>query len=297
MNRIVLEELFETRRRLRTVRTGATSRSLVAGVNALFRDAESRRPPHQRILTDNHARRFVEHHPLIWGLRLLRWFIPPLYREIARLQVAHCTRHRTIDCLVEEAIQDGFHQIVIVGAGYDSRAHRLDGGARFVEIDHPQTAQRKAALLDSWGAASPVPCELVGEGLWVGLSRAKLDLDAPICFVLEGLVHYLPPATLDAMIVAMATGTGRRRAVLSFIAPEMVQKSTLLFGLMVKMLDEVPRQHFSIAGLTQRFYNGGYHLTGHWPISDQIAAFVPQAATRPRGVSQDVARFDREARP
>src|SRR5947209_8866540 len=41
---------------------------------------------------------------------------------------------------VTAALDGGIHQLVIVGAGYDSRAWRLSRpGVRFFEVDHPAT--------------------------------------------------------------------------------------------------------------------------------------------------------------
>ncbi|MEZ4471620.1 MAG: class I SAM-dependent methyltransferase [bacterium] len=117
------------------------------GANALFRAAEAARPAGQRIVDDPYAARFSERHPLVQAIRASRFAVPPVARELARLQVAHCTRHRALDVLVEEALGDGYTQIVTLGAGYDTRPLRLGGGARWFEVDAPETAARKRALL------------------------------------------------------------------------------------------------------------------------------------------------------
>ena len=80
-----LGALLEHRHRPRPV-TGATpGRSLVAGVNATFREYEAYRPPELRILEDPWAHLFAERHPLVVGLRALRFVAPPLERELQQL--------------------------------------------------------------------------------------------------------------------------------------------------------------------------------------------------------------------
>src|SRR5690349_9019109 len=56
-------------------------------------------------------------------------------------------RTATIDSAVREAIAGGTRQLVILGAGYDGRAWRLDELARVkvFELDHPATQGDKRA--------------------------------------------------------------------------------------------------------------------------------------------------------
>ena len=126
------------------------TRSLVAGVNALFRSREAQAPARARLLHDPYAHLFGERHPLVFALRALRFLLPPLRRLIDELQTAHCVRHRSIDELCLQAVaRDGFRQVVVLGAGYDTRPLRLGERlppVRWIEVDHPATAARKARL-------------------------------------------------------------------------------------------------------------------------------------------------------
>lgn len=285
--RSALATLTETRDSLRPPEAGPTpSRSLVAGTNALFRARETQRP--DAILRDDWAGRFVEHHPLVQVLRGARFVLPPLRAELERLQVAHCTRHRTIDALVAEAIADGFRQVVIVGAGFDSRCWRIGGeGVKWFEVDLPATLVRKAALLGITSPAIWVMTDLNHEGLDL-LPRVDFDASLPTCYVLEGLVHYLPAATLSRLVSALAP---RARVLVSFIDPAMVPEASVVFTSLVKLVREAPRQTFTAEALAARFE--GFRLTGHWTFQEQVAAFAPAARGRPVGVSQDVVRLER----
>ena len=59
------------------------------------------------------------------------------------------------DEAVLRAITDGRHQVLLLGAGYDMRAHRFrTPGIRFVEVDHPATQADKRRRLDRLGIES-----------------------------------------------------------------------------------------------------------------------------------------------
>ncbi len=287
--RSALATVTETRASLRPPEQGATSsRSLVAGTNALFRARESLRSEGDRILLDGWASRFVERHPLVQVLRGARFVLPPLRRELERLQVAHCTRHRSIDVLVEQSIAEGFRQVVIVGAGFDSRCWRIGGeGVRWFEIDLPATLVRKAQLLGTTSPATWVMADLNRDGLSL-LPGLDFDPAQPTCYVLEGLVHYLPAATLDRLVAELAP---RARVLVSFIDPAMVPEASVVFTSLVKLVREAPRQTFPAEALAARF--GGFRLTGHWAFQAQVETFAPAARGRPVGVSQDVVRLER----
>jgi methyltransferase (TIGR00027 family) len=50
------------------------------------------------------------------------------------------SRIRFIDEVVEQCLSSGFRQMVIIGAGYDTRPYRIDGVSeklKVFEVDHP----------------------------------------------------------------------------------------------------------------------------------------------------------------
>lgn len=271
----------------------STDRSRVAGVNALFRAVESQRSPGDRILLDPFAARLCEHDPAVWFLRLLRFAIPPLRRAIDEQLVAHCVRHRAIDALIEQAFADGFGQIVLLGAGYDTRASRLGRpGLRWFEVDRAPMLRRKARRL----AGLPgVNAEVVrvsadlGEGVpLAALREAGLDLRAPTLFVIEGLLHYLSEEAVSRLLTETAAGPGPRRLVLSFITPAMVQRAGGTFRNMIRVLGEIPHTYFPPEALAAEAERAGWRHTRCWTWAEQARDFAPQALGRPCGLTQDV---------
>src|SRR6476659_5669333 len=90
------------------------------GVRAL----DARRP--QPACGDQYAGRFMDEDA--W-----RAFEP--FRHFTGPNASNATRHRIIDDLLRERLSaDRERRIILIGAGFDSRAFRLSGG-RWLEVD------------------------------------------------------------------------------------------------------------------------------------------------------------------
>ncbi len=123
-------------------------------------------------------------------------------------------RTRFDDDAVRSAADGGITQIVLPAAGMDTRAWRLElSGCTVFELDRPALLGLKADLLaDAEPAARrvPVPVDLTGD--WpADLRAAGFDPDRPSCWIVEGLLQYLPePAVhglLDAITALSAPGS------------------------------------------------------------------------------------------
>lgn len=280
-----------------------TARSLVAGVNAMFRALEHTRAAPLRIVDDPFAHRFAERDPRVLGLRALRHVLPSLRRLVDELQTAHCVRHRAIDALVLRALRSGAEQVVIVGAGYDMRAQRLHAdhpSARWFEVDHPATQARKLALLkgdplDRQVPVARVAAKLLHDDLRAHLARVGFVEGAPTCFVLEGLVHYLPPARCEALFAALHHRAAPRAVILSYIHSDIYARASSAFIRVVRLLREVPRWHTTPSALAALAAQTGFERCHTWTHAAQIEHFAAPARSRPAPLSQDVAVFENAA--
>jgi methyltransferase (TIGR00027 family) len=133
-----------------------------------------------------------------------------------------------LDRLVGTAVdQLGARQIVILGAGYDTRAARLPrAGVRFFEVDHPATqAAKRARLAELDGypvdAATYVTCDFETEDPISRLVAGGLDPRAPALVLWEGVVSYLTEDAVRATATRVATGLDPR----SLIAFEFLSKN------------------------------------------------------------------------
>ena len=108
-------------------------------------------------------------------------------------------------------------QVVILGAGYDTRAARLPrAGVRYFEVDHPDTQAAKRARLAALpgypvDAATYAPCDFEREDPIDRLRAAGLSAHAPTLVLWEGVVPYLTEAAVRATATTLATAAGARR--------------------------------------------------------------------------------------
>lgn len=126
--------------------------SKTAELMAFNRVVESAKPEGERICYDSYAIRFIGPEYLKF-LKVLasdpdkakasREQMERLYPGVHNSIVA---RVRYFDDSVRTSIKEGLEQLVILGAGYDTRAYRIEGlkdTVRVFEVDHPDTQKMK----------------------------------------------------------------------------------------------------------------------------------------------------------
>ena len=108
-------------------------------------------------------------------------------------------RTRYFDGIFVEALEADIPQIVLLGAGYDSRAYRFAdrlGSCRVFELDVASTQQRKRQLLAKAQVAIPpqltyVTINFKTDGIADVLSQAGFDPATRTLFLWEGVTYYL----------------------------------------------------------------------------------------------------------
>lgn len=172
------------------------------GVTALLvaaaRAIEARRP--DALARDPYAECFVRAAPVSahWPVSLEevpRGDADPVWGRLARY---FGLRTRVLDDALRSAARAGTRQFVLLGAGLDSRAFRLDwpSGSTVWEVDRPGVLGFKERVLAQAGAVPsagrvPVPVDLRGD--WAAaLLGAGLDPALPVAWLAEGLLLYLP---------------------------------------------------------------------------------------------------------
>jgi methyltransferase (TIGR00027 family) len=121
---------------------------------------------------------------------------------------------------VERAINDGFTQVLVLGAGFDTLCLRLAPQypeVSFFEIDHPSTARAKKKGVEEIGQPANltlIPADL-GKTKMVDVLSADpaWDKNKQTIVVMEGLLYYLRPEdVLDVFSQARAL-TGKQSRV------------------------------------------------------------------------------------
>jgi methyltransferase (TIGR00027 family) len=106
------------------------------------------------------------------------------------------TRTRYFDDILDAQIAAGVRQVVILGAGLDTRAVRKQSaGVRYFEIDDPATIDLKRHCYTRariHAGVTLIPGNYVTDNL-IGLLQSNgFDLDAATYFIWEGNIMYLP---------------------------------------------------------------------------------------------------------
>jgi methyltransferase (TIGR00027 family) len=127
-------------------------------------------------------------------------------------------RTRFIEERLAEAIANGATQVVILGAGFDTRAYRLTEllkNARVFEVDQPATQEYKRRRVREAGIEVPsnltyVPVDFRRDQLGSALGGAGYDSSQVTFFIWEGVTMYLPETAIEETlrwIAAQAPGS------------------------------------------------------------------------------------------
>lgn len=183
---------------------------------AFCRALESQEQPARRLFNDPYAfallsapyRMFARlaHLPilgkLVYATLDLGW---PYTRSSA------VVRTRAIDDLVRDAIRSGARQLVLLGAGFDSRGCRLEEAGKITvfEVDHPATQQVKKERLKTCMDRLPANIRYVAVDFEQNNLEAKLfesgyDPATPTIVVWEGVISYLTESAVQSTFAVLA---------------------------------------------------------------------------------------------
>ncbi|CAG6398925.1 SAM-dependent methyltransferase [Streptomyces cocklensis] len=154
-------------------------------------------------------------------------------------RAVNAVRTRYFDEYLRAAVQEpDLRQVVVAGAGMDSRAYRMDwpGAVRFFEVDRPAVLDYKRECL---AAETPradhrfVPMDLASPSWPDALVDAGYEPDRPSAWLLEGLLFYLPESGVHQVLdqVAELAAPGSR------IAADLVNAAALTMPSQRPLLD------------------------------------------------------------
>ena len=177
---------------------------------AFFRALETMEPAGKRLFSDPYALPLLAG-PLKTFARMAGFPIAgSVIRTILELgwpytRSSGVVRTRAIDDLVRNAIAGGIRQLVLLGAGFDSRAFRLVEATRIAafEVDHPATQRTKRDRLRPLAGPSGahvrfVPVDFETDDLESRLIQAGFRMAIPSVVVWEGVISYLSETAVNA---------------------------------------------------------------------------------------------------
>ncbi len=205
-----------------TMKASRASRTAVQ--MALSRAIEARRPPADRICYDPFAEQFL--HNRYRALLVARPLRNAVEMAIEHLFPGHhhyvLVRTQYIDDFLLARLAHDIRQLVILGAGFDSRPYRFADWLRNVsvfEVDHPATSElKRATIVRALGATATrvtyVPVDFDREDLACPLERAGYDSDHRTVFLCEGVTPYVSSQGVDATLEFVSARSGKGSAIL-----------------------------------------------------------------------------------
>ena len=211
-------------------------RSKTAETIAVVRMSESRKSEDERICYDPHAIRFISQAVLDFAAHnpeKYKAFVARNERLVPGVSNSIVARVRYFDDVVKASINDGLEQLVILGAGYDTRAYRIEGinKIKVFEVDHPATQSIKIEKIKEIFSSlhdhvTYVPTDLEVDKFGQRLLESGYNKSLKTLFIMEGILMYLSPEIVEEILSFIVHNSGKGSAILFDYIPLSVVEGT-----------------------------------------------------------------------
>ena len=231
-----------------------------------MRDAERSKP----VCGDTFAKVFMNED----GLRILETF-----KDETSPNASNVARHRIIDDLLRrELLSNPDVSILIVGAGFDSRAYRLNGGT-WVELDEPQVITYKNDRLpvsQCQNELHRIPIDFAADSL-----EEKLSLIArrtPVVVVIEGVFMYLEEEAIKQVLQTLHRLFPRHKLICDLMSRSFFEK----YGRTIheKLTGLGATFRFTADNPEDVFVKSGYERVGRISIVEKSMEFESRTILR-----------------
>jgi methyltransferase (TIGR00027 family) len=190
---------------------------------AFSRAIESLKTEEERICYDPLAKDFLTlKYKILIQNKLLR---NSVVKIIDQLFIGHhyyvIARTRYIDDFLQECFANEIQQVVIMGAGFDSRAYRFDDlkEIKVFEVDHPATMAIKKEKIQKELGSLPnhvvyVPIDFLKERLSDKLVQCGYSGNLKSLFIWEGTTPYLIPESVDETLAFVSSNSGKDSSII-----------------------------------------------------------------------------------
>jgi methyltransferase (TIGR00027 family) len=193
---------------------------------ALIRALETAKPIRQRLFSDPFARRFLP----AWQRALVTPAMIPAWRRMLEslfdrrapgARTSGAARTRLIDDWARAAVRNGAAQVVIMGAGFDCRALRLDELrlSSVFELERPEMLSLKSRFLADTPTSHVrhVPIDFLNEQSEDCLVASGYSQTVRSLFILEGVTNYLDRNAVDSAFNLFSRSTPGSRVIFTYV--------------------------------------------------------------------------------
>lgn len=165
-------------------------------------------------------------------LLMRRMFPPGIYEYVL-------ARTKVMDAVFLEALENRFAQIVLLGAGFDTRALRFAGqnqGTRIIELDIATTQQPKVGILRKKNIRLPAelvfaPIDFDRENILDVLLKAGYQDGQKSLFLWEGVTMYLSAQAVDGTLNFIRNHAApHSRMVFDYIYASVLRRENRFYG-------------------------------------------------------------------
>ncbi len=187
----------------------ADKTSRTAQYMAFFRALETKRRNNDKLFSDPYAIHFLDSRlrlvVKLSNMPLFKSYLKKtIYKKIPGAYSSGLARTKYIDELLCSTVKDGVQQVIILGAGFDTRASRLEflQSIPVTEIDHPNTSNHKIETFNKRIGQLPqnvTYCQIDfnKESLEELAERNNFDFTKPTTIIWEGVTNYLTAEAID----------------------------------------------------------------------------------------------------
>jgi methyltransferase (TIGR00027 family) len=200
------------------------SPSVTAEGTLVFRAVEARKPTDHRICNDSIAHHFLTPRSTVIGRTwipepIARWFYN---HGFPGLQGYIVGRTKYVDDHLQQCLETGLDQVVVLGAGYDSRAYRIEQlktDTKVFEVDHPATQRAKQGKLEDIFGSLPehvvyVPIDFMKESLADRLLAHGYEPASKTLFIWEGVTYYITSEAVNQTLDFVANHSGQGSSII-----------------------------------------------------------------------------------
>jgi methyltransferase (TIGR00027 family) len=210
--------LGNRRRLMMRDRKASQTADLVTAMRAL----EETRPEHERVCCDHLAKHFINGaYSFLSRSRVVQKItLRYVERKAPGFQSYIAARTRHIDEWLRACVADGVRQVIILGAGNDSRAYRFDQlkAIKVFEVDHPASQKAKMKKVKRILGHLPghvvyVSVDFIRQRLDDRLFESGYDKELKTLFIWEGVTMYIPAQAVDETLAFIAGNSGEGSSV------------------------------------------------------------------------------------
>lgn len=176
-------------------------------------------------------------------------------RQVPGIHGGILCRKRYIEDKLRSALEAGFQQVVILGAGFDTLAYRVAelASRQVYEVDLPEIIQAKQVDLERTFGRIPaheklVPIDFNHQEVKDVLERAGYTGEGRTFFVWEGVTQYIPEAAVRKVFKFFSQAAPESQLVFTYIRKDFIEGKQM-YGLKVLYDQAVVRQKFWLFGL------------------------------------------------